>query len=438
MECRRPRAPPAARPAPDHRRQRQHRLCGGVQPRWPHAGQRQAIDGTVRLWNVADPAHPRPLGQPLTIGSGSAVSAVAFSPDGRTLASGNADGTVRLWNVADPAHPRPLGQPLTSGSGNVVYSVAFSPDGRTLASGNGDGTVRLWNVADPAHPQPLGQPLTNGSINAVSAVAFSPDGRTLASGNDDGTVRLWSLPLTVLTSATRRCGGVQPRRPHAGQRQRRRHGPAVECRRPRAPPAARPAPDHRQRRAVYAVAFSPDGRTLASGNDDGTVRLWNVADPAHPRPLGQPLTSGSRQRHRRPFAVAFSPDGHTLASGSSDGTVRLWNVADPAHPRPLGQPLTSGASNGVSAVAFSPDGRTLASGNGDGTVRLWNVADPAHPRPLGQPLTIGSPRGRPAATSSMRWRSAPMATPWPAATTTARSGCGMSPTPRTPGRSASP
>ena len=81
--------------------------------------------------------------------------------------------------------------------------------------------------------------------------------------------------------------------------------------------------------------------------------------------------------------MAFSPDAHTLASGSDDGTVRLWDVADPAHPQPLGQPRT-GSSAGVDSVAFSPDGHTLASGNYDGTVRLWDVADPAHPRPLGR------------------------------------------------------
>ena len=128
--------------------------------------------------------------------------------------------------------------------------------------------------------------------------------------------------------------------------------------------------------------------------------------------------------------MAFSPDGHTLASGDDDGTIQLWDVADPAHPRPLGQTLL-GSYRPSHSVAFSPDGHTLASGSDDGTIRLWDVADPAHPRPLGPPLTGGTP-------PVDRWRSAPTGTRWPAAAPTARSGCGMSPIPRTPARSASP
>jgi WD40 repeat protein len=336
-------------------------------------------DRTVRLWNVADPARPVPLGGPLT-GHTDYVLAVAFSPDGRILASAGADRTVRLWNVADPARPVPLGGPLT-GHTDYVLAVAFSPDGRTLASAGSDRTVRLWNVADPAHPVRLGPPLT-GHTNSVRAVAFSPDGRSLASAGGDRTVRLWNV--------------ADPAHPvRLGQ----------------------PLIGHTD--SVWAVAFSPDGRSLASAGGDRTVRLWNVADPAHPGPLGGPLTGHINYVN----GVAFSPDGRTLASASDDRTVRLWNVADPAHPVPLGQPLT-GHTNYVNAVAFSPDGRSLASAStdhtvrlwsmppalltghtdsvngvafgadgrilasagGDRTVRLWDVADPVHPA-LGQPLT---------------------------------------------------
>jgi WD40 repeat protein len=338
-----------------------------------------SADQTVRLWNVADPAHPTPLGSPLT-GRANWVNAVVFSPEGRTLASGGADQMVRLWNVADPAHPTPLGRLI--GHSSYVNAVAFSPDGHTLASGSADRTVRLWNVTDLAHPTPLGQPLT-GHSSYVNAVAFSPDGRTLASGGADRTVRLWNV--TDLAHPT---------------------------------PLGSPLTGHTD--FVNAVAFSPDGRTLASGSADQTVRLWNVTDPAHPTPLGSPLTGRTNSVN----AVAFSPDGRTLASGGTDRTVRLWNVSDPAHPTPLGLPLTghtdsvnavafspdghlaSGSEdktvrlwtiptplvtghtdsisnyNYVNTVVFSPDGRTLASGSGDRTVRLWNAADPTHPTPL--------------------------------------------------------
>ena len=351
-------------------------------------------DGTTRLWDVADPGHPLPLGQPLPVAPGSGpiggpavIQSVAFSPDGHTLASADNNGNVQLWAVVNPAHPRLLGEVAIPG-GPTINSVAFSRDGRTLAIGddNGDGTgdVQLWDIAHPGHPRPLGQAVI-GATGAVQSVAFSSDGHILASGSLDGTVRLWDAADPVKLR-----------------------------------PLGRPLTGAGAE--VHSVAFSPDGRTLASGDNIGTIRLWNVADPAHSRLLGPIPTGGGAVA-----SVAFSPDGQTLASGSLDGTVGLWDVADPAYPSPLGQRLT-GATGAVDSVAFSPDGRTLASGSLDGiirlwslpqtvltgssggpnvvavspaghmlassdeiaAVRLWDVTDPAHPRPLGSIPTSGN------------------------------------------------
>ena len=151
------------------------------------------------------------------------------------------------------------------------------------------------------------------------------------------------------------------------------------------PATGRPvgAPLHASpQQGVHGVAFSPGGTLLASADGDGTVRLWN---PATRRPACAPLhASGPTAARYGVRAVAFSRDGTLLASGGADGTVRLWN---PATCRPVGAPLHASAHFGVNGVAFSPDGTLLASADGDGTVRLWN---PATGQPVGAPLGIGS------------------------------------------------
>jgi WD40 repeat protein len=157
-------------------------------------------DGTVQLWNAADPAAPATIGHPfIAPGAGNAyVSAVAFSPDGSVLAtisgpfSGNSAfeqmGTVRMWNIADPKEPKLLRTTLISAS----TVVAFSPVGHTLITSAADDSMRLWNVTDASHPKEAGAPLY-GHTGTVTGMAISPDGHTLATASVDNSVRLWNI-----------------------------------------------------------------------------------------------------------------------------------------------------------------------------------------------------------------------------------------------------
>jgi WD40 repeat protein len=258
-------------------------------------------DKTVRLWDPATGKRQRTL-----TGHADDVRAVAFSPDGRLLASGSSDKSVRLWDPATGKRRRTL-----TGHAGAVRSVAFSPDGLLLASGSYDATVRLW---DPATGEP--QRTLTGHTGNVWGVAFSPNGRLLASASYDGTVRLWD--------------------PATGERQRTLTSHTA---------------------CVWGVAFSPDGRMLASGSNDETVRLWDPATGEHRRVL-----TGHTDQVR---CVAFSPDGRLLASGGYK-RVRLWDPATGEHRHTLTR-----HPGAVCAVAFSPDGRLLATGSFDNMVRLW-------------------------------------------------------------------
>ena len=248
------------------------------------------------------------------------VQSLAYSRDGRWLATENSSDTVTL---RDPATGREiLALPSDKALGPVgsswVYSIAFSPDGRWLASGVDDKTVRLWDVK-------TGQKVRDlvGLRRPVIYIAFSPDSRQLATGDDSKTIRVWDAA--------------------SGEEIYKLSG---------------------HKKGVNAVAFSPNGQLLASASADKTIKLWNLKTGQEVHSLtghGNSVTS-----------LAFSPDGRWLVSGSWDKTVRIWDVE-------TGQELQTltGHERPIYSVAFDARGRWLASGSEDGSIKLWRFGDSA-------------------------------------------------------------
>jgi WD40 repeat protein len=365
----------------------------------------------IHLWDLATGKERRLAGHPFS------VSAVAFSPDGKTLASVGQESVIHFWDLATgrdrltfPEHE------------SYVKSVTFSPDGRTLATGALDGTVRFWQAA-------TGKPLRRiDTAGRVYQVTFSRDGKLVTAAGEAGPIRVWDAGTGRVV---RSFGGTEPRR--------------------------------------SSCLFSPDGLTLATGAGDGKIRLWDIAtgkelrcfttdhadafiigfSPDGKRLVGGSLgfstlsgsaasvwdlTTGRRIRHwsltgtstvwhfimapdgrtvaaghhwppralypavhfwdsstgkawtaglpqtGRMFSITASPDGRTLAWGNESGTVVVWEMATARIRRRF-----EAHRSGICALAFSPDGRVLATGSEDSTALLWDLTGLADAGPSPPP-----------------------------------------------------
>lgn len=274
--------------------------------------------GIVKLWDLKD--KPRK-----TLDTYQYFTSLVFSPDGKTLAFANKDDkkyTVQLLNLEEKqSKPRPV----IKDHEKAFTSLVFSPDGTTLASGSKDNTVKLLNLKTQEIKT------LKKHEAAVTTVVFSPDGKTLASGSQDSSVILWDLdgkPLHKLPE------NINPDSKTSN------------------------SDIDKEKDAITSVVFSSDGKTLASGSEDKTIKLWGLDGKLLKTLTGHKAVVTS---------VIFSPNGKNLASASEDNTIKIWNLSGKEAITLIGHEAV------VKSIAFSPDGYTLASASADNKVMLWDL-----------------------------------------------------------------
>ena len=336
-------------------------------------------DNTLMLWDLET---KQPIGQPLT-GHTALITSVTFSPNGRIIASGSQDGVIFLW---DTKTGKPIGLPRNDHTG-YVNSLAFSPDGNWLASIScseenkdnfcNDGEFIVWDK------QTGGQLINQQQSGYKSFVDFRPDGKTLIVSSLFGAITLWDLeirkpigqPLDFHTVFF----ALSPDGKTAASASDKtillwdlETGQSI----------GQPLSEHSE--IIIAIAFGPDGKTLVSGDANGSIILWDLKT----RQLTAMLQTGELQI----YSVAFSPDGKKLVSSGRVNSILLWRLSDSNGGASVIDSL-SDQSSSITNVTFSPDGNILISSTDDGSVILWDVSNAENtPQEVSQP--IGKPLGR--------------------------------------------
>ena len=270
---------------------------------WSPNGKRIASgssDGIVQVWDAADGSNAYTYPD--------APVLVAWSPNGKRIACGGNDKTVQVWDASDGSNAF-----IYKGHSDAVYGVTWSPDSKRITSASLDKTVQIWDASDGSNAFTY-----RGHSDAVYAVAWSPDGQRIASASSDKTVQVWNA-----TDGS----NVYIHQGHSS--------------------------------AINSVAWSPDGKHIASASSDKTVQIWN--------PTGGNKAYTSYKGHSDAVeSVAWSPNGQRIVSGSNDKTAQIWDAADGNNVY-----IYKGHSDTVWQVSWSPDGKHIASSSKDKTVQIW-------------------------------------------------------------------
>ena len=284
-------------------------------------------DGRISIRHAADGKVHHEL-----MAFGDVASSVVFSPDSQLIAAGSFEKIVKVWKVEGGEQVAEL-----TGHTNWVFGVAFSTDGKLLASASYDKTVKLWDVAESKLIATL-----SGHTAGVRAVTFTRDGKYLISGGSDRTAIVWDL-LSHMPVATLKG--------HAGP--------------------------------VREIACSPDGGTVATASEDSTVKLWKTSDWSE-----RAVAKGTEGVMF--WCVTFSPQGRTLAAGAFDGSIKLFDPSDGKERSTL-----RGPTDAVTAVVFAPDAHEIVAGSIDKSIRRWQ-AQKGNAAKSGEPVETKAPELKPA------------------------------------------